>query len=193
MVRGARCSALSVGRRMPTLTQRSPPVHFGARRVCWGDSPPRHSINFVGAREQHRRDFDAERFGSLAVNHQLEFRRLLYRKFVRLCAANCHRARHRRRHRRHPRQVSSRVEPRSHLLARVSEDRRRRTRAPSAASTGPTVGQARAAPSAPRARGGVRPGGQGHRQPRDATPAAPQPAAGDGEQRYKIGNDLELT
>jgi hypothetical protein len=59
-------------------------VHFGTRRVCWGDSPPRHSINFVGAREQHRRDFDAERFGSLAVNHQLEFRRLLYRKFVRL-------------------------------------------------------------------------------------------------------------
>jgi hypothetical protein len=79
MARGARCSALSVGRRMLTLTQRSPPVHFGARRVCWGDSPPRHSINFVGARQQHRRDFDAERFGSLAVNHQLEFRRLLYR------------------------------------------------------------------------------------------------------------------
>src|SRR4051794_30439343 len=36
--------------------------------------------------EQRRRDVEAQRFGGLAVDHKLEFRRLLYRKFVRFCA-----------------------------------------------------------------------------------------------------------
>jgi len=43
-----------------------------------------HSIR---SGEQRRRDVEAQRFGGLAVDHKLEFRRLLYRKFVRFCAA----------------------------------------------------------------------------------------------------------
>src|ERR1700676_2454261 len=41
---------------------------------------------FVGARKQPNRDVQAERFGSLQIDYQLELRRLLDRKIARLFA-----------------------------------------------------------------------------------------------------------
>src|SRR5215831_9697630 len=41
----------------------------------------------IGGSEQRRRDIKTQRFRSRAVNKKLEFRRLLYRKFVRSRAA----------------------------------------------------------------------------------------------------------
>ena len=43
--------------------------------------------HLVGGREQLVRHGEAKHAGGLVVDHKLEFRRLLYRKFARFCAS----------------------------------------------------------------------------------------------------------
>src|SRR5262245_55835084 len=50
--------------------------------------PPFTSFDhLVGGCKEHRRDVETQRFRGFAVDHKLEFRWLLYRKFVRSRAA----------------------------------------------------------------------------------------------------------
>src|SRR6266480_143603 len=68
---------------VPGDSPEAPVWHLDAAR---GPSTPSFD-HLIGGSEQRRRDVEAQRFGGLAVDYKLEFRRLLYRKFVRFCAA----------------------------------------------------------------------------------------------------------